>query len=142
MKSRNGLVSNSSSSSFVISIKDPNTFRVLGYTLEELGCGEYGYKIHNQTELDDYYSNNLESIQILKRAKKAGSKEFHHERQRYYNLYHQIQEELKKNKIICFGSCSDSGPNVVQRGLCGGGWEDLPVDANQEMVVLQDCDGY
>ena len=141
MKTRYGLVSNSSSSSFVISIRNPDTFKVFGrFTLEELGLAEDGI-IRSKEELDSYYSNNIEDIEDIRESKRTG-KDFHYYREEALNSYEAAIKEIEKGKVICFGCCNDQDDNVVQRGLCGGGWGDLEVDPDQEMIVIKDCSGY
>lgn len=141
MKTRNGLVSNSSSSSFVISIKDPDAFKVLTYSLPELGAAYNGI-VRTEEEMKAYYTTTFEDVEVLRKARDTNFGYTYH-REEWLEIYETCLEELAKGKVICFGHCSDGSDNVVERGLVGGGWDDLPgIDPKQELVVIKDCDGY
>jgi hypothetical protein len=164
MKTRQGLVSNSSSSSFIISMKgDPDSIRIFGFTLRDLGMN---FVVRTKEELDKWIDDQcgftpkqikekIDADKIIndqidegKKAKKS-FKELEHLYKKlsqypswFYYQYMDSLEEIKKGRIICFGSCFDQDDNVVQRGLCGGGWGDLPFDPAHEVKVIVDCAGY
>jgi hypothetical protein len=139
MKKRIGFVSNSSSSSFMISARNPNSALLYDrFTLQDLGVD---FVIDSKEELDRYYAENEENIEILKKALKDGRNIRNMERDVIHN-YVVAVKELESGKCICMGSCASDSNNVVQRGLVGGGWDKLEFKPEHEIVVIRDCEGY
>ena len=145
MKNRNGFVSNSSSSSFVLALKDPKSVKIYGFTLRNLGLSK---TVKNKKGLDKWLHDEcgytLEKLEMSMKKEDEGQKSPKEALCPRWLIfqYKASLKELEKGKIICFGSCSDESNNVIERGLCSGGWGSLPFDPKQEVKVIADCNGY
>ena len=119
MKIRNGFVSNSSSSSFLIACKPENTKVKIEV---ELDFRDHGYKIDNLEDfldyLKDYYSwqDTQETAKILHAATKAFS----------------------EGKVLYVGSFSNESDDSLSQYLCEAG---LPKDS-KEFDVIENEGGY
>jgi aminopeptidase C len=114
MKTRNGFVSNSSSSSFIVAIpKDHPTQFQKEFTI-------------------DTYEEVTDEKQLLEQLEKRGYCEKD-------DLYEDCIKQLKKGNKIIFGCKGDQDDSVIDRGLCYGGMEEVLPEGG---AVIQDCDGY
>ena len=125
MKIRNGFVSNSSSSSFIIAIdeKDCDAELKLKLTIPmEIKFSEHGEVCRTEQELLKYYKNeyddDLECSTNMVAALKA----------------------IREGKTVIIGSFSDEGSDFEERALCETGLENVEFDTDVE--VIQGEGGY
>jgi hypothetical protein len=139
MRSRDGFVSNSSGSSFIIAGKNLDRALFLRHTLAELDL--ITEKATTKEELDKYFADNLESHEDLVLSIQENPKKNYYKKD-WLDNYNKALECIGQGKTIYFGYCSDQGGNVISAGLVGGGWEDMQVDPEFEYEVIKDCSGY
>ncbi len=106
MKTRNGFVSNLSSSSFIVSFKGDKTKVLINI---EIDLANYGKIISSKKELLNYYKN----IYEYKSEKRILS----YERKYGWNHYKLMLDEIEKGNKIIIGSFSDSSEDNIERYL-------------------------
>jgi hypothetical protein len=121
MKLRNGFVSNSSSSSFIIAAKDPNNIKVK----IEVDLSKYiDLKFTTETELWNYFKENccMSDEEILE-----------------YNSYKKSLKAIKSGKTVLFLTCSDDC-DPIERVLCDNGLNEIIKDDN--ITIIEGDGGY
>lgn len=117
MKTRNGFVSNSSSTSFVVALKNAKKTSTKVKLEIEVDLKDYGTVFTNVEELRKYYKDELcdedldqnEDFQLAKKA-------------------------IEKGKAVIIGSFSDECTEAVEQLLCREGLEGYIKDKNIEII--------
>jgi len=118
MKIRNGFVSNSSSSSFIVGIKDGKKTSTKVKLEIEVDLASYGTKINSIEELIHYYTNErCYDLEDLKDNKE----------------YTQAKKIIEKGGMIILGSFGDQ-EEAIERLLCDRGLKGLVKDSNVEII--------
>lgn len=118
MKSRNSLVSNSSSSNFIIAIPKDKSNKVK-LTVEVEFSGD---EINTIEELEEHYLDDDGHI-----------------RDEDQEEFDSCKKAIEKGKRIIFGSFGDQDDNPLHRAFCYGFADDIN---DPKIEVIQDCDGY
>ena len=111
MKIRNGFVSNSSSSSFIVASKKGSKVKL---TLE-VDLAEYGDKIETIEQLNEYFITERYQKNIEDMISKDG-----YEAERY----NKCVKAIKEDKVVLLGSFSSDG-GALDQFLCEHGISDL-----------------
>jgi len=135
MKIRNGFVSNSSSSSFIVAIEKGKTKGKVKFEIDlENYVGSYGRRLKTQKELDDYFlSEYVYDCDTIEEFLKRGEDEYEVE------LYNKCLPELLKGKEILFGRFSSEG-EVVEEFLHNNGLSNIEFE--NDVTIIEDEGGY
>ena len=118
MKIRNGFVSNSSSSSFIVGIKDGKKTSTKVKLEIEVDLASYGTKINSIEELIHYCtSERCYDLEDLKDNKE----------------YTQSKKIIEKGGMVIWGSFGDQ-EEAIERLLCDRGLKGLVKDSNVEII--------
>jgi hypothetical protein len=131
MKTRNGFVSNSSSSSFVIAVDKPKDGEKLKVTVGfEVDITKYGDEIKTKEDLDarflEDYSYEGKTINKI-----LDSEPY------IRDSYYQLLSAINKGKIVLMGTFSDQG-EAVESFLCENG---IPKNS-KGIEIIQSDGGY
>lgn len=128
MKIRNGFVSNSSSSSFIVSAPKGKSPRVV--IEAELPSDE---EITNQKELDEYFTTNYgDGQQTITELLEGDEGEY------YRDDYNACLKELKKGRVIHFGTVCSDGDDALSNMLYQTGLSGYRI---KDGIIIQDCSG-
>jgi hypothetical protein len=119
MKIRNGFVSNSSSTSFMVALKNASKTSTKVKIELEVDLAEYGKVINNTKELNAYYDS--EFGYSLEEAEESEE-------------YVKARKAIEQGKTIIAGSFGDETDNAVEVLLCHKGIEDFIKDKNIEII--------
>ena len=125
MKVRNGFVSNSSSSSFIVAAKSEKDLKTK-ITLE-VDLMEYVKdSVSTVEELDDYYMEEYGRVPV-----KADKDE-------EWKNYSAAVKAIGKGNVVFFGAFHSDGDNSVEHYLCDNGL----VKVDKKIVVIESNAGY
>jgi len=126
MKIRNGFVSNSSSSSFVISTKKGVT-----------------PKIKVEIDLSEYFTKTISTIkecrEYIKEYEYVDTDEEIDAEIESDDRYKEMLELIEAGNVIHIGSVSDEMDDPIEAMLCNGGLGNIKT---KDIKIIQDCDGY
>jgi hypothetical protein len=136
MKIRNGFVSNSSSSSFIVAVKDEKHTKIK-ITLEvDLAkyCRSYSSSkniFKTVEELKAFFNSNYGCDVDDPNCDEPWAKK----------QYDKAKEEIEKGKIVLYGSFADDNDDPAETMLCNMGLKDIKDDKNGLVVIHSDA-GY
>lgn len=133
MKTRNGFVSNSSSSSFVVSVPQGRNKAVTKIKIEiEVDLEQYADAvITDQEELDEWLHDEY-CYDSVDEARDAGETWI-------ADVYEKIQAELKKGRTVLAGRFSDNGTEPEEVFLCQYG---IKPPKGSPIKVIENEAGY
>jgi len=120
MKERNGFVSNSSSSSFILSSKTDKVSDLNLKVMVELDLNKFEDDIvvvKNKKELDDYIE------------------EYYTDKSK---IYDELMDILENGNTLFFGDANNQSWYEVERHICNFGFSQTEGD----IEIIQDCEGY
>lgn len=126
MKLRNGFVSNSSSSSFIVAVKGKNAKATMTI---EIDLEDYGDTLLTKEEVLEYFKNYYghdSEEEILAEKYKA-------------KHYKEMLKEIESGNRIILGEFSDESDNGLEQYLCDHGINDIKSDT---VKVIQSDAGY
>ena len=134
MKTRQGFVSNSSSSSFIVAAKDSKVKIEIEIDLEDYCKGYYGSDVtifKTRESLTAYYLSNyyVGSIEKLSESDPIGFKD-----------YQRCLTEIESGKTVYVGSASSESDDGVEQMICNNGLSGLI--PNKDVVVIRGKGGY
>jgi hypothetical protein len=123
MKIRNGFVSNSSSSSFIVSCKDRTKAKIT--VSFEVDLAKYGDIIKTVEELEQYYVElyGFDSIEELETDVAA------------YDEFQKCKRAITKGEIIIMGSFSNEDDDPISQLLCESGIRIYCDEKNVKCIV-------
>ena len=118
MKIRNGFVSNSSSSSFIVGVKDGKKTSTRVKLEIEVDLAKYGTDINSIEELIKYYTD---------------ERYVEFEDLEHSETYLQAKKVIEKGGVVILGSFSDQD-EALERLLCEMGLKSIVKDSNIEII--------
>lgn len=120
MKIRNGFVSNSSSSSFIVA--GDKEFLQNGKLSIEIDITKYGTMISTVKELDEYFIGQHIWIKDDEDPQEE-LKNFLDEEPYWEDKYNKMLDVIKEGTSVVAGSCSDDSGDPIETMLCCHGFE-------------------
>lgn len=126
MKLRSGFVSNSSSSSFIVSVKGGKPIVTLQV---EVDLSKYGEEISTKKQLIEYF----EDYHGLDSEEKILAEEYTSDN------YRTMLSEIEKGNVVIVGSFSSEGDECLEAYLCDTGLQEAK---SKNVKIIQSDAGY
>lgn len=123
MKTRHGFVSNSSSSSFIVSVKK-GTKPIVSFDVD---LTEFGKVIKTEKELKAFWKSYYYASDEIELAEDS--------------FYQSSLKEIKNGRYVVIGQFSDNGTGALETFLCDAGIEAGNYD-KKNMTVIENEAGY
>lgn len=131
MKIRNGFVSNSSSSSFIVAGESEADLKNLKIEIK-VDLSNYGTIIKSKLELDEWFKDEYCYTDYT-------IEEFLEDEPYWKDKYEAMAKAISEGKVVCQGRCSDDTGDSVELFLCENGLSGVFGD---KVTVIDGEGGY